>query len=268
MDIGTQILKAADYVQPTRNFSLAYVITDSLLLILFVVLLFVKKKRVMACWSLAGGILYFLVDFGYFYLLSHSREVYYAWGSQSLTLSNAGETASILLWMSLSYGIYDFAFIWMWLSNDDQRKELTAYILTVWIAVPLIASFFNALLGDNTLWIETTRSTGKYHGIMALILLVGYLFVIIYNLFTKGEKVPILKLFVIGFLAQFFWEFLLLVFGIRSQNYNVDITRQIMTLLQDSLIETNLGMPYIYFIHKDVMDSYNEDGSRKQLPKA
>ena len=83
----------------------------------------------------------------------------------------------------------------------------------------------------------------------------------------KGERIPIVRLFVIGFLVQFLWEASLLVFGIRSQNYGGDFYRQIMTLLQDSLVETNLGLPYIYFIHKAVTDRYNDDLTSKNLSR-
>jgi hypothetical protein len=34
------------------------------------------------------------------------------------------------------------------------------------------------------------------------------------------------------------------------------------TLFEDSLVETNLGMPYIYFIHKAVTSHFNDDGSK------
>ena len=69
-------LADVDFVQPTRNFSLAYIILDSIFIIGFVTLLFIKKKRITALWSLAGGILYFIVDFGIFYGALGSRAIY------------------------------------------------------------------------------------------------------------------------------------------------------------------------------------------------
>jgi uncharacterized membrane protein len=113
----------------------------------------------------------------------------------------------------------------------------------------------------------TTRSTNKYHGIMGLLMVVGYLIVILMNIFNKDKdkKIPIVRLFIIGFMAQFLWEFLLLVFGIRSQNYDSNLGRELMTLLQHSLVETNLGMPYIYFIHKAITSRYQDDGVKRAL---
>lgn len=247
-----------DYVQPTRHFSLSYIIIDSLCLILFLFLLFKKKKYVTILWSLFGGILYWLVDYGYFYLISGSREI-------SITISSNTQTASslvtslVLLWMSLSYGILDFAFIWLWLKKDDNRKEFTWLIVTYWCTIPLVATIFDNSISDM-IYFTTTRSTGKYHGIMALIMLIGYTILIIYNLTRteKKEKADIAQIFLIGFMSQFLWEFFLLVFNIRSSIYEGNMRREIMTLLQDSLIETNLGLPYMYFICRFVYSRIDE----------
>lgn len=250
-----------DYVQPTRNFSLAYLLIDSVLLCLFVVLLFLKKKKVTAYWALCGGVLYWLVDYGYFYLISQSRQITFTI-NEVTTVCTSLETALVLLWMSMSYGILDFAFIWLWLNKDKHAKEFTALIVIYWCCIPLIATIFDNSI-PSMIYIETTRSTGKYHGVMGLIMLVGYVMLIIKNLFakTKEDKAPILRLFIIGFMAQFLWEFFLLVFNIRSQNYDSDMARQLSTLLQNSLVETNLGMPYIYLINKAVTKRWNDDKS-------
>lgn len=64
--------------------------------------------------------------------------------------------------------------------------------------------------------------------------------------------------FVIGFMVQFLWEFILFVFNIRSQNYGDDFMRVVSTMLQDSLVETNLGMPYFYLIHKAVSKKFSD----------
>lgn len=267
--MNTALDAMMDYVQPTRNFSLAYVLLDTVFVCLFVFLLFFKKKRVTAYWALAGGVLYFLVDFLLFYLASGSREIYsYVLSApDKTTLLGAGPTAGILFWMSMSYGILDFAFIWLWLSHDEHRIEYSLLIVVWWICCPLMAGFVDNLLPDSMAFM-TTRGTGKYHGIMGLIMAVGYIGAIVYNLLqqNKERKVPLVRIFVIGFMAQFLWEAALLVFGIRSQNYGGDSMRQIMTLLQNSLVETNLGMPYIFFIHRFVTSRYKDDGSRCLQP--
>ena len=55
----------------------------------------------------------------------------------------------------------------------------------------------------------------------------------------------------IGVLVQFAWEGVLLITGIRSM--------QTMPIIINSLIETNLGLPYLFLIHRAVMGKRNED---------
>ncbi|MCI2068659.1 MAG: hypothetical protein LKJ88_03685 [Bacilli bacterium] len=230
-------------INPTRNFNLAYIILDSVFILVLLALLFLKKKYRTLLWSLFGGALYFLVDFGYFYLISGSRKVLI-----NGTVQGEGYTALILLWMSLSYGITNFVFIWLCLDKDKNLKEWLILIIGWWLIAPSLA----ALGGERI--IQTTRTTGKYHWIMALFLVVGYLYLIIRNLFFKKEKVDILKLNLIGISVQFAWEAALLINGIRPLD-----SASLVTLLVDSLLETNLGMPYFYFIHKYIFDQPEEE---------
>lgn len=220
-------------INPTRNFDLLYIMFDTAFLLVFMGLLIWKKKYLTVLWALFGGILYFIVDFGYFYLISGSRTV-----SVNGIVSGGGVTALVLLWMSLSYGITNFAFIWLCLGRDENLKEWLILIIGWWIAAPSLV-----LNGSGTV-ITTFRTTSAYHGVMAAILIIGYLAAIIYNLKSENKKIPVLRLNAIGFSVQFFWEFALLVNGIRPLN-----GASIVTLIINSCIETNLGMPYIFLIY-------------------
>lgn len=234
-------------INPTRNFNLLYVILDSLFIILLLFLLIKQKKYVTLLWSIFGGILYFIVDYGYFHLLSGSRHI----------LVNGNETALntflVLLWMSLSYGITNFLFIWLCLKKDKHLKEYLILIIMWWLVLPSIAF----IGGDST--ITTFRTTTKYHSYMAIILVIGYLGLIIYNIFHERRLVELLPLLLIGISVQFSWEFALLINGIRPMN-----SSSITTLIINSLIETNLGMPYIYLIFRSIYKHYNEDLSKIQ----
>lgn len=66
---------SSEIITPTRNFNLLYIILDSCFILFLLGLLLFKKKYITLLWSLAGGVLYFIVDFGYFYLLSHTRTI-------------------------------------------------------------------------------------------------------------------------------------------------------------------------------------------------
>ena len=71
------------------------------------------------------------------------------------------------------------------------------------------------------------------------------------------KKVPfkqMLSLFLIGVSVQFGWELALLVNGIRPSDF-----ASLRTLIINSLIETNLGMPIIYVIFHFFRNRWNED---------
>lgn len=229
-------------ITPTRNFSLTYIILDTLFLFFFCGLLLGKKRYATFLWSIFGGILYFIVDYYFFHMISHSRVITYN-GTQSELI-----TFWVLFWMSMSYGITNFAFIWLCLKKDKHCKEWLILIVLWWLVAPQIASL------DTAHQIMTYRTTNKYHFIMAILLLIGYFGLLVYNIFTKKEKVNILWLFGIGFAVQFAWEFSLLINGIRPMN-----SASFKTILINSLMETNLGLPYMYLIYLGFSKHFTED---------
>lgn len=234
-------------ITPTRNYNLLYMILDTLFIIILLGLLIYKKRNLTVLFALFGGILYTLVDFGGFYLLSHSRIVFIN-GIQQDALN----TFLVLFWMSMSYGITNFIFIWVLISKDKLAKYWLFLIIMWWLICPSIAS----MGGENN--ITTFRTTTSYHGIMGIILVISYLILIIYTLISGKEIVNILYLCLIGISVQFSWEFSLLINGIRPLNEN-----SLQTLIINSCLETNLGMPAIYLIYHLINKKYNEDGSKK-----
>jgi hypothetical protein len=147
--------------------------------------------------------------------------------------------ALFLLWLSMSYGFTNFLWIWLFLDRDKNLVEWSLLIVIGWFSIALISQSF----GSDFAQITISRGTSSYHGAMAVILLIGYLFVIIRNLnSTENNKINIPRLLFIGIIVQFSWEAVLLISGIRPFG--------IKPLLINSLLETNLGIPYLYFIHK------------------
>ena len=230
-------------ITPTRNFNLLYIILDSIFILFFLIMLVVKKRYFTTLFALFGGVLYFIVDFGYFYLLSHSRQIMI-----DDVIQNDLVTGLILFWMSMSYGITNFAFIWLCLRKDKHLKNWLMLIIGWWLMVPLIAS----LGGPNN--IQTFRTTNQYHSYMAILLVIGYGGLLIYNLLTKKKQIQLLWLNLIGISVQFSWEFALLIHGIRPMNGN-----SISTIIVNSLLETNLGMPYIFLIFLCINRYISED---------
>ncbi|MEG2341581.1 MAG: hypothetical protein RSB95_00395 [Bacilli bacterium] len=238
-------------ITPSRSFNLTYIILDSIFIIFFIGLLILKKNYITCLFSCAGGILYFIVDFGLFYLASHSRSIYI-----DGALQGDLNTALVLLRMSLSYGITNFAFIWLCLKKDKNLVLWLTLIIGWWIAAPSLSMFGGA---PN---IFTYRTTGSYHWIMSLFLVVGYGGLIVYALFKKQKIFNILTLNLIGISVQFGWEFALLINGIRPMNDS-----SIATILINSLIETNMGMPYIFLIYYFISKFYNDDFSKFEAKK-
>ena len=230
-------------ITPTRNFNLLYIILDSIFILFLLIMLVVKKRYFTTLFALFGGVLYFIVDFGYFYLLSHSRQIMI-----DDVIQNDLVTGLILFWMSMSYGITNFAFIWLCLRKDKHLKNWLMLIIGWWLMVPLVAS----LGGPNN--IQTFRTTNQYRSYMAILLVIGYGGLLIYNLLTKKKQIQLLWLNLIGISVQFSWEFALLIHGIRPMNGN-----SISTIIVNSLLETNLGMPYIFLIFLCINRYISED---------
>lgn len=225
-----------------RVFSPLYIILDSIFIVGLLAALIVKKRYLTALFSVFGGVLYMIVDYGIFHLALGTRSI------------ENGNLFWVLLWMSMSYGITNFALIWIWLNKDELYKEFTALIWIWWICCPMIAATF----GSGIAPIKIQRTTGSYHGYMALIMIASYVGIIVYN-FTQREKdrkFNIVWLFALGVLAQLGWEAGLLIGGIRSAEF--DPFTKIMTLVTNSLVETNLGLPAIYCIYLALTSKYTE----------
>ena len=224
-----------DYIV-ARELNTLYIILDTAFLILIGYLLIRTKKWLAFFFGLAGALIYFLVDYGIFFLILGTREVVGA------------NTFWFLLWLSTSYGFTNFLWIWLFLDKDKHIIEWSVLMVIGWFAIAMIAQNF----GTSFSTIQISRGTGSYHGAMAIILLAGYIYIIIHNLTNENaENIPILKLLFIGIIVQFSWEAILLISGIRPQGYN--------PLIINSLLETNLGIPYLFFIHKFIKKFKSND---------
>ena len=212
-----------------RAFSPAYIMFDAEFLIFFLIVLIWKRKYVAATVGIIMGLVYMAIDYGIFHLLLGTRSI------------EGGSLFWTLLWMSMSYGFTNFVWIWLWLEKDENLFEWSFLILLWWFACPLLSS-----QAEASIVIE--RTTGAYHGYMAAILLVGYLVAILHNLREKQKeyRIDISWILTIGILVQLGWEAGLLPGGIRS--HGLDIPAALRTLAVNSLLETNLGMPYAYII--------------------
>jgi hypothetical protein len=222
-------------ITAVRTLNTLYIYLDIIWLIIYASILIWRKRYIALIVGLIGGIIYFAVDYGIFYLVLKTRVV------------TGADPFWFLLWLSMSYGFTNFVWIWLLLDRDGNAVEWSLLTITGWVAVAALSSNF----GTGFPMISIARGTASYHGIMALILVAGYLYLIIHNLRSEqSNKINILRLLAIGIGVQFSWESVLLLSGIRPAG--------LMPLVVNSLIETNLGMPYLYFIHRAVSRRFKE----------
>ena len=235
-----------------RQFDPLYMWLDIAFLLVFAALLIIKKKYATLIVGVIFGFVYFAVDYGIFHLVFHAR-----------TISEGYSLFWVLLWMSMSYGFTNFVWIWLWISKDKRLLEWSALILFWWLCAPMIAATF----GNSENPIVIQRTTGAYHGYMAILLFTGYLTLIVWNLMQQAKtlRVNILWLLAIGVLVQFGWEAGLLLGGIRSAGFE-NFADKLLTLVTNSLLETNLGMPYIYVIFLAWSAKFTERLRPRELP--
>ncbi|QSF13659.1 hypothetical protein [Mycoplasma sp. Mirounga ES2805-ORL] len=238
-------------IDPSRTLNVSYIVLDCIFLALLTALLIYQKKYLTLIFALFGAILYVIVDFGIFYAALGSRHVTNNFvdkmNNNEFGVSN---TFWFLLWLSTSYGMTNFVLIWLALKKDKNLKYYATLIVIWWFCAPLLSEMAPSSQENK---IHIWRETGNYHWVMALILVIGYFGAIIYNIISKKEKMPIFRMLAIGILVQFGWELALLVNNIREFKFG--------PLVIDSLIETNLGIPYIWWIQKVVNKYVSEDFS-------
>ncbi len=229
---------------PGRQLTTLNIYFDIIFLVALGVMLFKTKRYLALIYGLIGGVLYFLVDYGIFYLIMDARVV-------ESTNSLWGNYAVFLFWLSMSYGFTNFVMIWLWFRKDEHLVEWVSFIIIAWITLGIAGKS----MGGNFDTVTISRTTNQYHGFMALFLVVSYGIVIWKNMNSpKEKKINIIWLLTIGVLVQFGWEFALKISGIR--------TGGLETLIVNSLIETNMGIPAMYAIFLFVTKRYNEDLSK------
>jgi hypothetical protein len=213
-------------ITAARTFSTLTIWMDCAWLVVLAVVFAWRRKYLALLVGLLGGVLYFLVDFGVFYLVLRTRVV------------TGADPLPLLLWLSMSYGFTNMAWAWLLLDRDGHGVEWSLFVISGWLAV----AFLSTSLGAGFPTIRIQRGTGAYHGVMALILAVGYGVLIVRNLAGRLQRVDLLRLFAIGIGIQAAWELVLLLAGIRPPS--------LLPFVVNSLLETNLGMPYLFLIHE------------------
>jgi len=226
-----------------RSFNGLYVVLDLCWLIGFASLLWLLRRRLALVVGLAAGLVYFGVDFGLFHLLLGTRTV------------TGAHPALLLGWLSLSYGLTNFAWIWLLLDRDGHALGWSLLPIAGWLAVALLSQTF----GQDFIALATHRGTRSYHAPMIFIGLLGYAWLALRNrTVPPSDRAPLGRLLAIGIGVQMSWETVLLLGGIRP----FDPTG----LAVRSLIETNLGLPWAWWIHRALDRRWRPDLRRRLEP--
>jgi len=230
-------------VVAARTMQSLYIWLDLVFLAGFVGLLFYSKRHRALVAGIIGGVVYFFVDYGIFYQLLGTRVV------------EGADPLWFLAWLSLSYGITNFAWIWLWLDRDERILEWSLFIVSGWLFVALLSQN----MGYDAAPIAISRGTSDYHGVMALLLFLGYGGLCAYNIWQPhaAKRAPLLWILAIGILVQFSWEAVLALSGIRNLDWS--------TFLVNSVLETNMGLPYLYVIHRYVTQRLRERQAAVEL---
>lgn len=215
-------------VVAARSFTTLFIWLDCAWLAVLAAVLAWRKKHLAILVGLLGGVLYFAVDYGIFFLALRTREV-----------AGAGPLP-VLLWLSISYGFTNMAWAWLMLDRDGHGVEWSLLVVSGWLAV----AFLGASFGARFPTISIRRGTGAYHGVMAFLLAAGYGALIVRNLAGRRPRVSLVRLLAIGVGIQAAWELVLLLAGIRPAS--------LAPFVVNSLLETNMGMPYLFLIHEAV----------------
>ena len=140
-----------DYIV-ARDLNSLYIILDCIWLAVFAGILWMTGKKQALVVGLLAGVLYFIVDYGFFYLALGTRRV------------DGADTFRFLFWLSMSYGFTNFAWIWLILENDGRRLEWSLIPIIGWVAVGLLSQEF----GSGFRQIHIERYVSGYHADMAV----------------------------------------------------------------------------------------------------
>jgi hypothetical protein len=212
-----------------RNFGVDYIYFDLIFLLLFIFLLIKGKEKIALVAIFVGGLINFFIDWGIWYNLTGIREI---------VLPNINAVL-FFLWFSISYGL-EYAWVFLMFKKRPNILKWTIVLFVGWILVGLLSQIFPI----NDAIITTIRHMGSLRVWRVVIVVAGYslLFILRYNWKKIGY------LFLIGFAVHFMMEFSLLITGIRPGSF--------LILLENSLIEFNMGVPILYLIYDKLLNKH------------
>jgi len=242
-----------------RRFQYDYIFIDGIFFIVWLGLLFKKKKWKPIKFGIITSILVYLIDAVFWWNLPANAN--YTLGTTIRQYWIGGvevpKTYSQYFWakagadfmMCISYSMFIFPWLWIVFENfvKKNRKEIllfTGFFFFAWLLIPFI-SFW---LPINDTIVETVRHMDTQMIVWIVNVIVGYsILTLIYgtNKFGKKNLKFILYVFIIGSLGSFFMEFPLFLTGIRPTGVEF--------LIFEIFILFNQGAPYLFIAYDIVI---------------
>ncbi|MEK6833772.1 MAG: hypothetical protein AABX17_03575 [Nanoarchaeota archaeon] len=206
-----------------RTFGADYILFDIIFLIIFLFLLIKFNKKISIFAFFIGGLgINLLVDWG----------IWLHTGIREIALPLNWDVFLFFLWFSLSYGV-EYAYIFIMFQKKSDKLGWTALVFGGWLAIAFLSQFIS--INDSSIMTLRHMSSLRFIEIGILIIGYGLLFLLKYD----WKKIS--YLFLIGFLIHFMMEFSLLISGIRPGS--------LLILIENSLIEFNMGIPFFYMFY-------------------
>jgi len=210
-----------------RTFGADYILFDLIFLTIFIFLLLKFKKKIPLLAFLIGGLgINLLMDWG----------IWLHTGIREIIVPASWNVLLFFVWFSISYGV-EYAYVFLMFEKKSNKLGWTALVFGSW----LLIAFLSQLIPLNDSLIVTTRHMFDWRWLRFLLVALGYGLLF----FFKYDWKKIGYLFFVGFLIHFMMEFSLLISGIRPGSFWI--------LLENSLIEFNMGVPFFYLLYDKIL---------------
>jgi hypothetical protein len=218
-----------------RTFNASYIILDLVFVLAFLLILLLRRKWIpLAAFFIGGLFVNFFVDWGIWY---HTgiREIYLP-ASFLSNISLSIKTVLFMLWLSLSYGV-EYAYVFLMFEKKSNKYFWTAIVFIGWILIGFLSQYL-PLNNDN---IQVIRHMSDLRYLRIILVIAGYSLLFIF----KYDYKKIGYLFFVGFIIHFMMEFSLLINNIRPGSMWI--------LIENSLVEFNMGIPFFYLLYDKVL---------------
>ena len=213
----------------SREVYFSVVYFDLAAVVLWIALILINKHYRPAIFMAVGYAIYLLVDAVFWMAILKIRVIH----------SDISPWL-IQLWLQLGPGIIHPSWVCLMLEGtfgrEEDRKRINRTFWTfAFFLVQFCPVFFQQSFHTDDK-IVVSRTMDSQRGFFILFGCLGYM----YLCYQKVPVKHILTLLLIGFTAEGFFEFSLFLSGVRQES--------LKTVLFDSLLEFNVGMPYIFIL--------------------